>query len=242
MFCRTDALIEKRLDFFGQYCRRNEGFTLVELLIAMVLTALIGTVLFSTYIFIADSGVKGRELVQSREAPRIFWGIVDTDLAGIVLSKELPLPSRTPILPSKKWQELTGDSAEPAEGTYLLTFATTSSLSEELEHGLAGPCCVEYVTRQGKNGLALIRRERSFCGVEGDFPWAEAVLLTGLKDVQVRLCSEEKGEWEVPEEKEWYRLGAVQPQAVRISLEYEGTEEPETLFVPFFKGRGNVFK
>lgn len=232
MFCRTESSTPKQ----------EQGFTLVELLIAMVLTALIGTVLFSTYILISDSGVKGRALVQSREAPRIFWGIAETDISGLVLSKELPLPSRTPILPSEKWQEASGESAEPAEGTYLLTFATTSSLEGGPELGLSGPLCVEYVARQGRSGMALIRRERPFCGVDGDFPWSEAVLLTGLKDVRMKLYSSERGEWDVPEEKEWHRIGAVLPQALRIILEYEDAEEPETLLVPLLQGGRNAFK
>ena len=232
MFCRTERSMPKL----------EQGFTLVELLIAMVLTAIIGAVLFSTYILISDSGVKGRELVQSREAPRIFWGIAETDVSGMILSKELPLPSRTPILPSEKWQKATGESAEPAEGTYLLTFATTSSLEGGPELGLSGPVCVEYVARQGRSGMALIRRERPFCGVDGDFPWSEAVLLTGLKDVRMRLYSSKNGEWDMPEEKEWHRLEAVLPQAIRIILEYEDAEEPETLLVPFQKGGGNVLK
>ena len=232
MFCRTEHSTPKL----------EQGFTLVELLIAMVLTAIIGTVLFSTYILISDSGVKGRELVQSREAPRIFWGIAETDISGLVLSKELPLPSRTPMLPSEKWQKATGESVDPAEGTYLFTFATTSSLEGGAELGLSGPLCVEYVARQGRSGIALIRRERPFCGVDGDFPWSEAVLLTGLKDVRMKLYSSERGEWDVPEEKEWHRIGAVLPQALRIILEYEDAEEPETLLVPLLQGGRNAFK
>lgn len=234
MSCRTEHPRIRR--------RGEDGFTLVELLIAMVLTALIGTVLFSTYAFIADSGVKGRELVQSREASRIFWGIVDADISGLVLSRDLPLPSRTPMRPSEEWLEAARETVEPEDGVCLMAFATTSFLDQGPEVGLAGPRCVEYVARQGRSGVALIRRERPFCGVDGDFPWTEAVLLTGLKDARVALYSSEHGEWDMPEEKEWHRLGAVLPQAVRIILEYDGAEEPETLLVPLQKGGGNVLR
>lgn len=243
MLCRIDILPQKRPEEGLTYSHEGrDGFTLVELLIAMVLTALIGAVLFSTYILIADSGVKGRELVQSREAPRIFWGIVDKDIAGVVLSDALPLPSCTPILSSPKWQETTGNAEEPSEGICLLSFATTSSLGDGTEDWLVGPRCVEYVERQGKHGVALIRRERAFCGVDGDFPWTEAVLLTGLEDVRIRLYSSENQEWDVPEEKQWYKLGAKLPQAVRIILKHAGMEEPETLLIPIPEGGRDVLK
>lgn len=243
MFFRTDTSKEIRAVNAGSLCRHQgqSGFTLLELLIAMILTALIGTVLFSSYILIADNGVKGRELVHSREAPRIFWGIVDTDIAGLLLSRELPLPSITPITPSKKWVELVGAPEDGEDGKHLLTFATTASLDSDGEERIAGPYCVEYVARQGRNGTALIRRERMFCGVDGDFPWTEAVLLTGLEDIEVKLCSVEHGEFDVPEEREWYRVGAVLPDAVLISLEYEG-REAESLLIPIYKRRGNVLK
>ena len=40
---------------------------------------------------------------------------------------------------------------------------------------------------------------------------------------------------------EWYRVGAVLPDAVRISLEYDG-REAESLLIPIYKRRGNVLK
>ena len=50
------------------------GFTLVELLIAMTLTAVIGMVLFSTYSMVMDNGKTVRNRVLERESERVFWG------------------------------------------------------------------------------------------------------------------------------------------------------------------------
>ena len=58
------------------------GFTLVELLIAMTLTAVIGMVLFSTYSMVMDNGKTVRNRVLERESERVFWGILDNDIAS----------------------------------------------------------------------------------------------------------------------------------------------------------------
>lgn len=64
------------------------GFTLVELLIAMTLTAVIGMVLFSTYSMVMDNGKTVRNRVLERESERVFWGILDNDIAGLCLIDE----------------------------------------------------------------------------------------------------------------------------------------------------------
>lgn len=225
MCCRNDGAAP-RMPYRGA-----GGFTLIELLIAMVLTAVIGSVLFSTWMLVADGGARARGLVRSREAARIFWALADTDFSGLVLSEHLPRPSRTPIQPSAAWLEASGGEADAPDGTCLISFATMSSLDPDVPEGAAGPVCVEYVRRRGGRGEALIRRERPFCGVEGDFPWAEAVLLTGLADVKVRLVTAGRDEAEVPEEKAWNRAGSVIPDGLRIVVEYEG-KEPEQLLIP----------
>ena len=77
------------------------GFTLVELLIAMTLTAVIGMVLFSTYSMVMDNGKTVRNRVLERESERVFWGILDNDIAGLCLIDDkrstLPPLSREPV-------------------------------------------------------------------------------------------------------------------------------------------------
>ena len=87
------------------------GFTLVELLIAMTLTAVIGMVLFSTYSMVMDNGKTVRNRVLERESERVFWGILDNDIAGLCLIDDkrstLPPLSREPIVPSDAFYRLT---------------------------------------------------------------------------------------------------------------------------------------
>ena len=61
--------------------RAEAGFTLLELLIAMALTAVIGMVLFSTYSMVMNNGQSVRALVLEREGERIYRGSPQTGTA-----------------------------------------------------------------------------------------------------------------------------------------------------------------
>lgn len=170
------------------------GFTLVELLIAMTLTAVIGMVLFSTYSMVMDNGKTVRNRVLERESERVFWGILDNDIAGLCLIDDkrstLPPLSREPIVPSDAFYRLTEtDKPQPSDDEVLLSFATSSHLADMPGTPLPGPVCVEYVLRNGNRSAAFIRRERAHCGVEGDFPWSELVLVRNVKSLEVALYS-----------------------------------------------------
>ena len=111
------------------------GFTLVELLIAMTLTAVIGMVLFSTYSMVMDNGKTVRNRVLERESERVFWGILDNDIAGLCLIDDkrstLPPLSREPIVPSDAFYRLTEkDKPQPSDDEVLLSFATSSHLAD----------------------------------------------------------------------------------------------------------------
>ena len=100
------------------------GFTLVELLIAMTLTAVIGMVLFSTYSMVMDNGKTVRNRVLERESERVFWGILDNDIAGLCLIDDkrstLPPLSREPIVPSDAFYRLTEtDKPQPSDDEVL---------------------------------------------------------------------------------------------------------------------------
>ena len=56
-----------------------KGFTLFELLIAIMLTAVIGTVMFKTWDTAVKSGEKATQAVEGRERDRIVFGIMDND-------------------------------------------------------------------------------------------------------------------------------------------------------------------
>ena len=111
------------------------GFTLVELLIAMTLTAVIGMVLFSTYSMVMDNGKTVRNRVLERESERVFWGILDNDIAGLCLIDDkrstLPPLSREPIVPSDAFYRLTENhKPQPSDDEVLLSFANSSHMAD----------------------------------------------------------------------------------------------------------------
>lgn len=217
------------------------GFTLVELLIAMTLTAVIGMVLFSTYATVMDNGKTVRNRVMQRESERVFWGILDEDIGGLCLlddkNSTLPPISRAPIELSDDYYRLTDtERPEASEDEVLLSFATSSHLADIPTAALPGPVCVEYVLRSGERA-AFIRRERAFCGVEGDFPWSELVLVRDVKKVEVAMFTAKTGfvtDWASPLQSD--RL----PEAIRFSIQRETDEAPEESLIPVLPRRSHA--
>lgn len=220
----------------------RSGFTLVELLIAMTLTAVIGMVLFSTYAAVMDNGRNVRERVLRRESERVFWGIIDNDIAGLCVTDDkrstLPPLSREPVALSDDYYRLTdSDPPDASSDEVLLSFPTSSHLADSPESALPGPVCVEYVLRDGNRTAALIRRERAFCGVEGDFPWSELVLVRDVKRAEAAMYAPKTGfvaDWPSPVAPEDL------PQSIRLRIEREGEEDPQELVIPVFPRRSHA--
>ena len=168
--------------------------------------------------------------------------ILDNDIAGLCLIDDkrstLPPLSREPIVPSDAFYRLTEtDKPQPSDDEVLLSFATSSHLADMPGTPLPGPVCVEYVLRNGNRSAAFIRRERAHCGVEGDFPWSELVLVRNVKSLEVALYSAKTQfveDWPSP-----LPPGAV-PEAIRFTLHREEEEQPELFVVPVFPRRSHV--
>ena len=77
----------------------------------------------------------------------------------------------------------------------------------------------------------------AYCGVEGDFPWSELVLVRNVKSLEVALYSTKTQfveDWPSP-----LPPGAV-PEAIRFTLHREEEEQPELFVVPVFPRRSHV--
>ena len=180
----------------GSGARQASGFTLVEMLIAMLLTALISLVLFSTYRNVAESRKSARILVEDREHPRVFRAVLEDDFTSIQTSpnRRLPLLSRFPVPPGARYLEAAGPEARDKAAAekngrdeLVFSFAGTSGLHPETtaahpgkDAGTAGLFCIEYVLRDQGGKQSLVRRERPHCGVEGLFFWDEDVMLPSV--------------------------------------------------------------
>lgn len=207
----------------------NAAFTLLELLIAMMLTSVIGVVLFSTYRMVLENGQSLQKIVGERETGRMVKAVIDNDITSIILfsdNKLLPRPSQNPINLSAEYYEESGKTAPEEDLTVVFSFATTHSLVSTVKTPTPAPVCVEYVLKDSKKGQNLIRRERAYCGIDVDLPWTDILMLQGLKSIEVAMLVETEYlvKWSGYKEA---------PSAVRFIFAYEDTIEDEEEFETF---------
>lgn len=214
-----------------------KGFTLFELLIAMMLTAVIGTVMFKTWDVVIRSGEKARQTVESRERDRIVLGIMDNDIAGINFpeteSATMPGLSRNQVLPEDGFYEIMGrkkDAAMQNGETVLLSFSTSSTIAPDGPR-LGSPVCVEYrLTRQSADRYRLKRRERAMCGVSGDFPWSEISLMDNLQSADMKLVFEDGREIDAGQTGDQ----EISPTSIKFSFRRAGETKDTYIYFPLF--------
>lgn len=218
---------------WNEFLSHNSGFTLFELLIAMLLTAIIGAVMFKTWDLVIHAGTDSRQLVALRERERTVFGILDNDMAGMIFPSGdgLPLPSAAPVEPATEFYEALGrkqESTLPPGASILLSFACGASINP---HGIKPefPVCVEYRLQKTLQGSDLVRRERQACGISGDFPWQETILFKNIDTAKFEFIfpnGRTLARW-TPDDL------AQHPQAIRFAWRPHGEKERELLFSIF---------
>lgn len=157
-----------------------QGFTLIEMLIAMALTSILGLVLFSTYRMIISYGKEASIEVFNQEEKRQAGIIIDNDLANLIHITDYELSiqkdSFLSFAPQKKKDshssheesslDFTEDLDEEGKLEVVLAFTSHNSLypndsmpkmqSETNEHSLhylQAPVYVEYIKQKSQNSL-----------------------------------------------------------------------------------------
>ncbi|KAB1441557.1 type II secretion system protein GspJ [Pseudodesulfovibrio senegalensis] len=156
------------------------GFTLLEVMIAVALSATISLVLFVLFDASADVAVLARQQDATSQTLAVFDGIVLDDLRSINVSNA-----------TNEAFHFSGRQATPGDEPFL-AFPTGVSL----ETGLPYPSCtvrrVEYsvVEHPHGNGLAVVRSEMPWPGVDGDWEDVDHVLLEGVERFKVEYYNE----------------------------------------------------
>lgn len=202
------------------------------MLIAMCLTAVIGAVMFQTWNMVAQNGMEAAKIVKNREKERIAFALMDNDIGSMIFPGEenqnLPAPAPAPIELSDDFYEAMDRKKENIKDRNIITllsFAGGSSLSQESE-AVGLPFCIEYNLRKTESGFALERRERQNCGISGDFPWQESVVLDNLKDAKFEMIFPNGRKL-----TQWQRADlSPQPVAVRLAWTAADNQEKEILF------------
>lgn len=186
--------------------KRTAGFTLLETLLAVAITSIMATVLFSAWKIMADSSVRVRQEVSGLESAGVLPTVLDSDLAGLYTAQpnpDAPLPFplfRTAFRAFSPAGAAAGLAEDASSANrVLLAFPTTTSLVRTDPRVPSGPVCVEYVLRSSDE--TLLRREREFCGVDGLFPWTEHVLARQVRAAEFAVYIPGEGfreDWEAP--------------------------------------------
>lgn len=195
------------------------GFTLVEVLIALTLAATVLTALFALFDTVSDvERQTGARFAESR-AMRTVFGVLEEDL------RSLKPAGDDAVLASVQQSDFNQDEV-------LLSMVTASSLSMTARVPHLGMQLVEYSLRGGGDGRRLVRTERPYANVLGDFEPTEIVLAEGVLEVEMGFYDVEyhefRDDWDPAYE------GTAPPAAVRMRLVLgdENSEQEYELVVP----------
>jgi prepilin-type N-terminal cleavage/methylation domain-containing protein len=194
--------------------RQQSGFTLLEILLALAILALVLSSLFGAY----SETITATELVEaSREvdqAARLTLGQMADDLKSLYQQEVKGDPKDSPY----RFQGGSEESGE--EAVEILNFASTGHLGFDL----AGPSMsvnrIAYILKKGGEGeryFRLIRRERPFADFEGQGEETEVELADNVEELTVTY-GDDAGttftEWDSASPEH----GGRPPRLVRINL------------------------
>lgn len=182
------------------------GFTLLEVLVAVALSAVAMMAVFS--MFGTVTGVAAD--VARKEAGHYdglaFEAILFDDLRSLYFDKG-----------DTEFRFLGNNAGLQDEGRRVLAFATSASLASGQERPPLSVQRVEYVLREGADGeRELVRRERPYSGLMGDWEWLDAAVLAGFEDLDVGYLDPADGRFV----DQWQ--GAVPPPALRVEVLWPG--------------------
>lgn len=194
----------------------QKGFTLLELLIAMMLMAVIITALFALFSNVIDASQHARKRMQTDKSGRAVLNILEDDLRYML-----------PDIKTTGLKFVANTQSSMFDEQKLLSFSTTSSLKfQKHENDLS----LQYVTyslqEQDDDTFKLIRTERPFPTVIGDFSELRYELVENVLECQFEYYNSEYNEFQ----SEWGVEKTNTPKAVRVRMTL-GTPESSYEYV-----------
>ena len=146
---------------------------------ALALGATIMIALFATYEGVVDSAEQIRARSVAERSARVALGMFEDDLRSLTPVEGWGVPVLGGPL----------DEDTGAQGEVILTMTTTSTLDLDSPIPNWSIQLVEYELEKGRAGTRLVRRERPYAGIKGDFEWTEIVLVENVEDFEVEFWS-----------------------------------------------------
>lgn len=190
----------------------QKGFTLLELVIAIMLMAVILTALFALFSNVIDASLHARKMIATDQHGRAVLTILEDDLRY--------------MLPDIRTDGLSfnaGTQSDIAREQKLLSFATTSSLRFQThENDLS----VQYVTyslkEENDNTVKLIRTERPHPSIQGNFSELRYELIENVLACRFEYFNSDYNEFQ----PEWGIEKTTIPKAVRVRITLGSTDNP----------------
>lgn len=185
------------------------GFTLMEMLVAVALSAVIMMALFGMFGAVVEvvAGVEQHE--EAANSQRVFEGLLFDDLGSVYADKEAEF----------RFKGSSG-SFLGLDGQFL-EFCTSVGLGR----ANIGPSFalqrVEYLLKGRGDLRDVYRRERPNCGVPGEWEWVEVPVLRGVREMEVEYL--DPFDWSYV--TSWEGDGGRCPRAVRFKVVYRNDRE-----------------
>lgn len=191
------------------------GFTLLEVLIAVMLMAIIMTTLFAVFTHVLDAAQHARTRMKSDRIGRTILTIIAEDIRYIQpqlvsdrLRFSISLSSDLNFLPEEK---------------SVLSFPTTSTL-KFTEH--TPSCSLQYVTyslvKNTSGAYSLFRTEQPFPSIHGTFTPLRYELTDTIRTCTFSYYDREDSEFR----KEWNTKRQQLPEAIHIEFSLGPSEIP----------------
>lgn len=182
------------------------GFTLLEVLVAVALSAVAMMAVFTMFDTVTGLAVDVARNESAHYDNLAFEAVLFDDLRSLYLDEK-----------DRAFRFDGNNAGLLDEESRVMSFATTASLASEREAPPLSVQRVEYVLREREDGVReLVRRERPYCGLLGDWEWADAAVLEGFEDLDVGYLDATDGSFA----DQW--RGTAPPQTLRVEVTWPG--------------------
>jgi type II secretion system protein J len=184
--------------------RRKGGFTLLEVLVAVALSSVIMIALFGVFDSVTDVAIGIRQHEETAYDDRTLEAVLFDDLGSAYVNNNPDF-----VFTGKGGSFLGVDDL-------LMGFCTSASLNSAEPGPSLSLQRVEYLLKGGQDGRDLYRRERSFCGLTGEWDWVEVPVLRGLEEMEVEYLDTEDNTFVTEWANEMRAPGAVMVRVTHL--------------------------